>query len=138
MPQGGYEWEQKGTPLAVSLPEVEGRYTLCAVAGEDYAGAASVIFEVDRTPPIFPATAQVEDIDGGTVIVRPHLNPPELSTFRLTWGDPETVDCEDTANFVDFLIIPLTLTAEDRPASYCLYGLDGAGNTTDVTRIEIP
>jgi len=138
VPQGGYEWEQKGTPLAVSLPEVEGRYTLCAVAGEDYAGAASVIFEVDRTPPIFPATAQVEDIDGGTVIVRPHLNPPELSTFRLTWGDPETVDCEDTANFVDFLIIPLTLTAEDRPASYCLYGLDGAGNTTDVTRIEIP
>ena len=138
IPQAGYEWEQMGESLPVALPEIEGQYTLCAVAGEDYAGAASVLFEVDRTPPIFPASAEVEDIGGGTAIIRPHLNPPELSTFRFTWGDPKTVDCEDTASFQDFFIVPLTLTAEDRPAVYCLYGLDGAGNTTDVTRIDIP
>ncbi|MCW5951942.1 MAG: hypothetical protein KIT69_06770, partial [Propionibacteriaceae bacterium] len=138
VPQAGYEWEQKGEPQPVELPEIEGHYTLCAVAGEDYAGAASVLFEVDRTPPIFPASAGVEDIGGGTVIVRPHLNPPELSTFRFTWGDPKTVDCEDTASFQEFFIVPLTLTSEDLPAVYCLYGMDGAGNATDVTRIEIP
>lgn len=138
VPQAGAEWELKGEPLPVQLPEIEGHYVLCAVAGEDYAGAASVLFEVDRTPPIFPATAEVEDIGDGTVIIRPHLNPPELATFRFTWGDPKTVDCEDTAGFQDFMIVPVTLTAEDRPASYCLYGMDGAGNATDITRIEIP
>ncbi len=136
--QAGYEWDQLGTVVDVKLPETEGHYLLCAVAGDDYAGAASVLFDVDRTPPIFPATAEVEDIDGGTVVVRPHLNPPELATFRFTWGDPKTVDCEDTANFQDFFIVPLTLTSEDLPATYCLYGLDNAGNATDVTRIEIP
>ena len=138
IPQAGYEWEQKGDPLPVDLPEIEGHYTLCAVAGEDYASAASVLFEVDRTPPVFPASAEVEDIGGGTKIVRPHLNPPELTTFRFTWGDPKTLDCDDTANFQEFFIVPLTLTTEDLPASYCLYGMDGAGNTTEVTRIEIP
>lgn len=136
--QAGYEWERLGTNVPVNLPETEGHFTLCAVTGDDYAGAASVLFEVDRTPPIFPATAEVEDIGGGTVIVRPHLNPPELTTFRFTWGDPKTIDCEDTSSFQDFFIIPLTLTAEDLPASYCIYGMDGAGNPTDTTRIEIP
>ncbi len=136
--QAGYEWEQKGEPLPVDLPETEGHYTLCAVAGEDYAGAASVLFEVDRTPPIFPASAEVEDIGGGTMIVRPHLNPPELTTFRFTWGNPKTVDCEDTTHFQDFFIVPLTLRPEDLPAVYCLYGMDRAGNATEVTRIEIP
>lgn len=138
VPQAGYQWEQKGEEMPVALPETEGHYTLCAVAGEDYAGAASVLFEVDQAPPIFPATAEVEDIGEGTVVIRPHLNPPELSTFRFTWGDPKTLDCEDTAGFQDFFIVPLTLTPEDLPASYCLYGMDSAGNATDVTRIEIP
>lgn len=137
IPQAGYEWEQLADPLQVDLPEVEGHYTLCAVAGDDYDGAASVLFEVDRTPPVFPATAEIEDIGGGSVVVRPHLNPPELSTFRFTWGDPKTVDCEDTSNFQNFMIVPLTLTTENLPASYCLYGLDHAGNTTPVNRIEI-
>lgn len=137
VPQAGYDWEQIGTEVPVALPEAEGHFTLCAVTGNDYAGAASVLYEVDRTPPIFPASAEVEDIGGGTRIVRPHLNPPELTTFRFTWGDPKTVDCDDTAGFQDFFIIPLTLTEADLPARYCIYGMDAAGNSTDVTRIEI-
>jgi hypothetical protein len=138
LPEAGDGWDQVGLPVPVNLPQEEGRFLLCAVNGSDYAGAASVIFEVDRTPPIFPASAEVEDIGGGTVIVRPHLVPPEISTVRFTWGAPDTVDCEDTAGFQDFFIVPLTLEAGDLPATYCIYALDAAGNSTDVTRIEIP
>jgi hypothetical protein len=138
LPKAGQEWEALGVKLGAGLPETEGRFLLCAVAGSDYAGAASVLFEVDRTPPIFPASAEVEDIGGGAVIVRPHLVPPEIATVRFTWGAPDAVDCTDTAGFQDFFIVPLTLDASVLPVSYCIYGMDTAGNATDVTRIEIP
>ena len=46
-----------------------------------------------------PASATVEDIGGGAVIVRPHLDPPELSTVRFTWGPRGEVDCTDKASF---------------------------------------
>lgn len=138
LPEAGEAWDLVGTRVPVDLPAEEGQYALCAVAGEDYAGAATVLFEVDRTPPLFPASASVEDIGGGAVIVRPHLDPPELSTVRFTWGPRGEVDCSDTASFQDFFIIPLTLEAGDLPATYCIYGLDGAGNTTPVTEIDIP
>jgi hypothetical protein len=138
LPEAGDEGEQTGVEVPVDLPEKEGRFVLCAVSGSDYAGAATVLFDVDRTPPIFAANAEVEDIGGGTVIVRPHLVPPEISTVRFTWGAPEKVDCGDTASFQDFFIVPLTLQASDLPATYCVYGLDAAGNATPVTKIEIP
>ncbi len=138
LPRAGEDWEQVGVTVPVDLPTEEGRFLLCAVNGSDYAGAASVAFEVDRTPPIFAAAADVEDIGGGAVVVRPHLIPPEISTVRFTWGAPDTVDCADTDGFQDFFVVPLTLEAADLPASYCIYGMDAAGNRTDVTRIEIP
>ncbi len=124
--------------VAVVLPKVEGRHLLCAVNDGDLAGAASVLFDVDITPPRFPASADVEDIGDGAVVVRPHLVPPELSTVRLTWGAPATLRCAHDAEVQDFFIVPLTLMAADLPARYCIYGLDDAGNRTDVTTIEIP
>ena len=123
--------------LRVDLPEIEGRYLLCAVREEDYAAAASVLFEVDRTPPILPAAADVVDV-GDAVMVRPHLIPPELANLRFTWGAPDAVDCEDTDAFQSFMIVPVTIMNEDLPAVYCLYSMDNAGNPTPVTRIEIP
>lgn len=138
LPEGGEPWDREGARVTVDLPAEEGHHALCAVAGDDYAGAATVLFEVDRTPPLFPASATVEDIGGGSVVVRPHLDPPELSTVRFTWGPRGEVDCSDTASFQDFFIIPLTLEAGDLPATYCVYGLDGAGNATDAVEIDIP
>ncbi|QXT63172.1 trypsin-like serine peptidase [Tessaracoccus palaemonis] len=138
LPEAAGEWDLVGAKISVDLPETEGRFLFCAVSGNDYAGAASVLFDVDRTPPIFAAAADVEDIGGGTMIVRPHLVPPEIQTVRFTWGAPDEVDCDDPTTFQDFFIVPLTLEASDLPATYCLYGLDSAGNATDVTRIEIP
>jgi hypothetical protein len=72
------------------------------------------------------------------VLVQAHLNPPEISTVRFTWGHPDTVDCDDTATFQDLFIAPLTIFADDLPATYCLYGLDAAGNPTPVQTIDIP
>lgn len=138
LPEAGEDWEQVGVEIPADLPEEEGRFLLCAVAGSDYAGAASVLFDVDRTPPIFPANAEVEDIGGGSVVVRPHLVPPEISTVRFISGPQGSVDCTDTAAFRDFFVVPLTLEAADLPATYCVYGLDAAGNAGPVTRIEIP
>lgn len=137
LPSPGEPWED-GTIVPTTLPEEEGRYVLCAVAGEDYAGAASVLFDVDRTPPIFAPDATVESIGGGAKLVRPHLNPPEISTVRFTWGAPDTVDCADTASFQDLFIAPLTILEDDLPAKYCIYGMDAAGNPTPVRTIDIP
>lgn len=138
LPKAGEDWEQVGVMVPVDLPEQEGHYALCAVRGSDFDGAATVLFEVDRTPPLFPASAEVEDIGDGAVVVLPHLNPPDTSTVRFTHGDPDSVDCTDTEGFRDFFVVPLTLMAEDLPATYCVYGLDAAGNASEVTRIEIP
>jgi hypothetical protein len=138
LPEAGEDWEQVGVEVSPGLPEEEGRFVLCAVAGSDYDGAASVLFEVDRTPPKFAANAEVEDIGDGNVIVRPHLVPPEISTVRFTWGPQGSIDCTDTSSFQDFFVVPLTLKAADLPATYCVYGLDTAGNAGPVTKIEIP
>lgn len=138
VPEAGEEWDRVGVAVPAALPEDEGWYALCAVRGDDYAGAATVLFEVDRTAPIFDASADVEQLGEGAVIVRPHLDPPEISTVRFTWGAPDEVDCADTSTFQDFFIVPLTLERADLPARYCIYGLDAAGNRTEVTEIEIP
>lgn len=137
LPAAGEPWEQKATPQAVALPEVEGRYALCAVRGTDYEGAATVLFEVDRTPPLQPAGAVVEDV-GESVIVVPTLDPPELAAPRFTWGPKGTVACDDPSAFQDFFIVPLTIPHDELPATYCVYAMDSAGNATPVTRIEIP
>lgn len=126
-----------GLVVRPDLPEAEGRYMLCAVRDDNYAGAASVLFEVDRTPPTFPADADVFDVGDG-VMVRPHLIPPELVNLRFTWGAPDAVDCEDTSNFQNFMIVPATIMNDELPAVYCLYSMDQAGNPTPVTRIDIP
>lgn len=138
LPKAGEEWERVGVNIPVKLPEQEGRFLFCAVAGEDYPGAASVLFDVDRTPPTIPAGAEIEDIGGGAVVVRPVIHPPEITSVRFTWGAPNTVDCDNTEGFQEFFIVPLTLERGDLPVKYCVYGMDTAGNRTDVTRIDIP
>ncbi|QLQ09141.1 MAG: trypsin-like serine protease [Nocardioidaceae bacterium] len=135
VPSGVYPWDP-GYELPVTLPEEEGHYALCAVAGNDYAGAAAVVFEVDRTPPLFEAGASVYDLGEGNVTVSPFLNPPELSTVRFTWV-PGDAECPAREEFQDFFIVPLMLEADELPATYCIYGLDQAGNTTEVTRVPI-
>lgn len=126
-----------GYVLSVDLPEVEGHYALCAVAGDDYAGAGAVVFEVDRTPPIFTPGASIEGIGDGHVVVMPFLNPPELANIRYNWL-PGDVECPPTSTFRGFLIVPLTLMADQLPATYCVYATDQAGNATDVVRIPVP
>lgn len=138
LPKAGEPWELLGVKVAVELPETEGHYLLCAATESDYAGAAAVVYEVDRTPPLLPAAADIEDLGEGAVLVQPHLNPPEITTVRFTWGDPATLDCDDTAGFRGFFFVPLLLEPGDLPAKYCVYGMDAAGNPTEVTRMEIP
>ena len=135
VPATEYDWDE-GRVVPVTLPEVEGHYALCAVANDDYAGAATVLFEVDRTPPLFQPGASVEDLGDGNVTVFPFLNPPELSTVRFTWV-PGDAECPVPETFQDFFIVPLTLMADQLPATYCIYGLDQAGNATDVVRIPL-
>ena len=138
LPRAGEPWEAVGVVVPVDLPEIEGLYLLCAVRGEAYDGAVAVEFEVDRTPPRLAATADLERLENGAVVVRPFLAPPEISTVRFAWGRPGEVDCGDPDAFQDSFIAPLTIDASDLPAVYCIYGLDAAGNRTAVTSIEIP
>lgn len=137
LPQAGDPWEFLGVDIAVDLPETEGHFLLCAVRDAAYAAAASVLFEVDRTPPIIPVAVDIEDI-GGPVLVQPHFGPPELSRVRFTWGDPESVDCDDTEAFQDLRMVPPILEPDELPALFCVYALDAAGNPTGVERFDIP
>lgn len=138
LPVAGEPWDPHGQVVTADLPAVEGFYQLCAVKGDDYAGAAGVLFEVDRTPPVLPVGADVEDLGGGSMLVQPHLNPPELATVRFKWGPKGSTDCTDSAMFQDFFIVPLLLEPKDLPATYCVYGMDTAGNKTEVKQIDIP
>ena len=130
-----HPWDP-GLEVPANLPEEEGLFALCAVANDDYAGAATVIFQVDRTPPMFQPGASVEGIGEGNIVVNPFLNPPELTTVRFTWL-PGDVECPATSEFQDFFVIPLMIEASDLPATYCIYGLDQAGNATDVVRMPL-
>ncbi|WP_439564009.1 trypsin-like serine peptidase [Microcella sp.] len=134
---GGEVWEQFGTEFEVPLPDEEGRYVLCGVAGEDYAGAASVLFTVDRTPPVLSAGAVIERDGEDGVLVWPFIDPPEISTVRFVWGAPGEVDCDDADAFTDFFVMPLFLTDDQLPIRYCVYGMDEAGNRTPVEVVEI-
>ena len=138
LPEAGeHSWDSKvGLTLPVDLPATEGHYLFCAVRDDAYAAAASVHFAVDRTPPVGSAGAEVERLEEA-VVVLPHLDPPELTTVRFTWGPQGQVDCQDTAAFQEFFMVPLTLKAEELPATYCVYAMDAAGNPTPVEQIEI-
>lgn len=56
--------------------------------------------------------------------------------MRFTWV-PGDAECPAREEFQDFFIVPLMLEADELPATYCIYGLDQAGNTTEVTRVPI-
>ena len=137
VPRAGAPWEAVGVVVMPELPETEGLFLLCAARGPGYELSAAVLFEVDRTPPLFAADATVEPLDDG-VVVRPELRPPELSSVRFRWGAPESTDCDDPDTFADSFVAPLVLDATELPAVYCIYGLDAAGNRTPVTVIDIP
>ncbi|QEO10160.1 trypsin-like serine peptidase [Protaetiibacter larvae] len=138
LPQAGERWETLGVHIPVTLPENEGHYLACAVRDDGYDRAAAVLFEVDRTPPVLPADAEVTRAEDGSVLIRPHFSPPEIAAVRYGWGPLGELDCDDPSGFREFLIVPLRLERHELPASYCLYGMDLAGNPTPVTRIDVP
>ena len=138
LPEAGEVWDRVGVVVPVALPETEGHFLFCAVRGEAYGQAASVLFEVDRTPSVVPVGIDTIDFGDGTVMVQPHFDPPELSRVRFIWGPPDTVDCENTDAFRDLMMVAPILTADDLPVLFCVYALDAAGNPTDVERFDIP
>ena len=131
-------WEE-GLPVPVTLPEEEGFYAFCAVAGEDYQGAATVIFEVDRTPPAFDPVVEVEPTpdDPNTLTVLPVIDPPEIAIIRQAWvpGDGECPAREDFQMSMGMLEF---VEENDRPKTYCAYGLDSAGNESGIVRVFLP
>lgn len=131
------EWSLDGTEVDVDLPVDEGWYALCAVAGEDYAGAATVVFEVDRTPPVVAADAVLYREPELGVSVVPRMDPPEISNVRFTWGPEGEVDCSDTGAFQEFFVVPLWLENAELPVTYCVFGMDEAGNATEVVEVPI-
>lgn len=75
-------------------------WTSCSPWADARSPTIPTLIWLDRTPPIV-AAADVEDIDGGTVIVRPLVVPPEISTVRFIWGAPDKVNCASTHDFQD-------------------------------------
>ena len=138
LPQAGEQWELVGAIVPVDLPESEGFHLLCAVRAEGYDRAASVLFQVDRSPPVMAADAVVERLDDGGLVVRPLLAPPEIAAVRFGWGTSGAIDCADAEQLDDYFLAPLVIGVDELPAVYCIYGMDAAGNRTPVSRIDLP
>ena len=133
-----------GSPVALAtapvvdtpLPDVEGRYQLCLLAGpgpvvDDHwqeARFATVLTAwVDKTPPLPAVTADVTAGPGGWT-VEPRSVPPELVTFTWRVGPDATTDCADITKQRIWRHSPIRVAASDVPQRLCLTGYDPAGN----------
>lgn len=121
------------------IPEAEGFYYLCLVAGnspttdatwQSFANATVVFAQIDTTPPAIPPTLSVRDFET-EYLIEPIFVVPELVHYILKFGPPEDTDCNDMTGYLPYRRIPLRLEKSTQiPATVCVIGYDYADNAT--------
>lgn len=121
-----------------AVPDEEGFYLLCVLAGEsaavddswqslDYPTVA--IAQIDITPPqLAPQLAVQETPD--FIDVSLLFQPPELSDYLFKIGPAEMTDCAIEDDYLRYRRIPLTIERGDGPIRLCVIGFDNANNAT--------
>lgn len=121
------------------IPEAEGFYYLCVVAGNSptvdstwqaVANATVVFAHIDSTPPVIPPTLSVQEFEN-EYHIEPIFKIPELVHFILKFGPPDTTDCNDPAGYFPYRRIAVQIAKPDQiPAKVCVIGYDDANNPT--------
>ena len=125
--------------IADTIPESEGFYYLCVVAGnsptvdatwQPTQHATVVIAQIDATPPIIPPIVSIRD-RGNEYAIEPIFEPPELSAYSWKLGIPATTDCAAPTAYQPYHGVPIRLDKSTQlPTKLCLIGFDSATNPT--------
>lgn len=121
------------------IPEAEGFYYLCIVAGnnstvdstwQSFANATVIFAQIDTTPPVIPPTLSVQELET-EYLVEPVFKIPELAHYILKFGPPEETDCKDMTGYVPYRRIAIPIEkGSQTPAKVCVIGYDYANNPT--------
>ena len=120
------------------LPQAEGRYQLCLLAGpgpipderwQEPRFATVVTAWVDRTPPVPAVELRVDETASGWS-VEPVVVPPDLTVLTWKTGPAATTDCADPGGYAVFRHAPRDLVRAAAPLRVCVIGHDDAGNPT--------
>lgn len=122
-----------------AIPEAEGFYYLCLVAGNSptidatwqlLANATVVFAQIDITPPIIPPILSIQEFES-EYLIEPIFKVPELIHYILKFGLPTTTDCNDPAGYLPYRRIPVSIEKSTQiPAKVCVIGYDYANNAT--------
>lgn len=136
-----------GDPIALAtdslieeeIPEAEGFYYLCVVAGnsptvdstwQSFANATVVLAHIDTTPPVIAPILSVQDFET-EYYLEPIFRVPELVHYVLKLGPPATTDCDDPAGYFPYRRIALSIEkSSELPTKVCVIGYDEANNQT--------
>jgi S1-C subfamily serine protease len=135
------------TPVIdASVPEEEGWYFLCILAGPRQVGGEGwqdsryptiVQVYVDATPPTVAPMLEITE-RGDRWAVSWRLDPPELASVSiLVIGGEESPDCRDAAGYMVPELTFLTLSKADGPYTLCAVGQDVVGNAGEPVMIRI-
>lgn len=118
------------------LPEAEGFYALCLLAGnsprfdeswQEPAFATMVQVLVDSTAPTVEPSMDITELSEGWYIVYRYFSP-EIEQYQLKIGKPEETDCGDEEGYFLPRLGALRLLKDQGPYTVCAIGLDRAGN----------
>lgn len=99
----------------------EGVHQYCIIGERDDASAPSVVqVLVDNTPPTTKPVLNVTPMG-----FEPIFSVPEYSDYWLAWGEPDSIDCDNT-RYIQYRRNPIRI--ESIPLKVCVYGFDAAGN----------
>ena len=125
--------------IGEEIPEAEGFYYLCVIAGNSPTGDETwqrpadptVVFaQIDTTPPVIAPILFVRESESD-YSVQPIFELPELTDYIWKFGQPATTDCSDLAGYRRYRRIALRVDKSNQiPAKVCVIGYDYADNPT--------
>ncbi len=122
-----------------AIPDEEGFYLLCVLAGESaalddtwqhpaYPTVAST--QIDTTPPQMEPQLSIREMPEFFDVTLV-FDPPELSDYLFKFGPKEDIDCAVQADYARYRRIPLTLERGGGAIRLCVIGFDNANNATE-------
>ena len=121
-----------------AIPDEEGFYLLCLLAGEseavddswqDPAYPSVAIAQIDITPPEMEPQLSIREgpeyFDVALV-----FSPPELSDYLYKFGPKESTVCAVDADYIPYRRIPISIERDGSATRLCVIGFDNANNAT--------
>lgn len=128
----------KNSTITDAVPDEEGFYLLCVLAGnsalvnnswQSFVYPTVAIAQIDTTPPQLEPQLDIfkspDFIDISLVFF-----PPELSDYRYKFGPKDLISCANNDGYLQYRRIPITIERSEGPSRLCVIGFDNANNAT--------